>query len=1019
MCGPEDKYVKLPALAHATRLGWKYRSIKHDKPGVGYDSETNIFYDLFAKSLRRLNPGMNLEDEQARFLIRKISIILNSDDLGRSFFDRLQHGLDGYRLIDFNDPDNNDFTVVTEFTYAHGDDNFRPDIVFLINGMPLCFMEVKRLNNRKGILAERDRMYARFKQPFFRRFANITQIMAFSNDQPYDDNDREPIQGSFYATSSYNGIHMNRFREEADDETRLRQRIAPRSDDVEKLILKDNNAISLLDSLQWNEAVDPQTPANSIITSLFSRERLMFLLRYGLCYKDYVNDNGIRVIEKHVMRYPQFFASQAVRRTIGSGVKQGVIWHTQGSGKTELAFLLTRYLNDYYQERRRVLHTFFIVDRLDLANQADDEFRSRGAGVIRVDSRDDFVALLREPSAWNTAVSDGSTTSPVKIAVVNIQKFSADAQSIAPEYGLDEQRLFFIDEAHREYKPGKSFLAALFNADREAIRIALTGTPLIRQKNGADTKQVFGEYIHTYFYDRSIADGYTLRLLREDIKPQFRVMMQSIMETLQEVDKLTDLDQVCEHAHFVEPLVEYIVNDLVQSRIALGEDCDNIGAMIVARTSRQARNIYNALQQYDTDISSALVLYDEGSKNDQNEIRKRFRSGEIDVLVVFNMLLTGFDAPRLKKMYLCRQLKAHNLLQALTRVNRPYKSMDHGFVVDFVDISKQFDKTNQDYLAELNGEFGKDSARYASLFDDPQAVRKDLLKIKETLWKYSTDNDYVFAKEISAIQDENELYRIRRALNRYKELRNLATMYGHDELDEHFDIALFSKLLNEVNLRIGRINDQKALQLGQLSTGSLNILLDHMEFSFKKEGSEELTVADKMKRAMHTACGSFLRNDDPRDPAYVNLLDKLREKLIRANMQELTTDEMTDLIGQFEELQREADELNRENDLLAGKYDGDMKFMRIHKEMMGDDQPMTSSGFTLHRILSALQRSIDATVERNAAALDQPAVFKRGIGPKIIRAFKDNDITFSPSQVMTTADRIYNEYSDERKTRLA
>ncbi|MBW3078257.1 type I restriction enzyme subunit R domain-containing protein [Bifidobacterium simiiventris] len=1019
MHGPEDKYVKVPALVHATRLGWRYRSIRNDKPGTDYDPDTNIFYDLFGQALRRINPDMDIDDDQVRFLIRKSAVTLDSDDLGRAFFSNLQHGLDGYRLIDFTTPDNNDFTVVTEFTYAHDDDNFRPDIIFLINGMPLCFMEVKRLNNRNGILAERDRMYTRFRQPFFCRFANITQIMAFSNDQPYDDGDREPIQGSFYATSSYDGIRMNRFREEEDSGRELLQRLKPRSIDEEKLILKDNNLISLLDSPQWNETVDPRTPANSIITSLFSRERLMFLLRYGLCYKDYVNDNGIRVIEKHIMRYPQFFASQSARRTLDGGVRQGVIWHTQGSGKTELAFLLTRYLRDYYQEQRRVLYTFFIVDRLDLANQADDEFRSRGATVIRVDSRDDFVKLLRKPSAWNTGQGDGITISPVKIAVVNIQKFSADAQAITAEYGLNEQRLFFIDEAHREYKPGKSFLAALFNADRDAVRIALTGTPLIRQKNGADTKQVFGEYIHTYFYDRSIADGYTLRLLREDVKPQFRVRMRSIMDTLQEIDKLTDLDQVCEHPHFVEPLAEYIVNDLMQSRIALGKDCANIGAMIVARTSQQARNIYDALQQYDPDLSSALVLYDEGSKEDQRDIQKRFKRGEIDILVVFNMLLTGFDAPRLKKMYLCRPLKAHNLLQALTRVNRPYKSMDHGFVVDFVDISKQFDQTNQDYLAELNGEFGQDAARYASLFDDPKAIKADLSDIKDTLWQYSTDNEYAFAKEISAIQDEDELYRIRRALERYKELRNLATLYGYDELDEHFDIALFGKLLNEVNLRIGRINEQKALKLGQLSTGSLNILLDHMEFSFEKEGTEELTVADKLKRTIRTACGSFQGNDDPKDPAYVNLLDKLREKLVKANMQELTTDEMTDLIGQFEELAREADELNRKNDLLAGKYGGDVKFMRIHKEMMGDDQPMASSDAALFRILSSLRRSIDATVERNAAALDQPAIFKHSIGPTIIKAFKDNDVTFSPSQVKTTVDRIYNEYSDERKTRLA
>lgn len=295
MNGPEDRYVKVPALAHAARLGWRYRSIGHDKPDLDYDAGTNIFYDLFGAALRRLNPEEDLDDDRIRFLIRKIGITLDGDDLGRAFFNCLQHGLDGYRLIDFTNPDNNDFTVVTELTYAHDDDNFRPDITFLVNGMPLCFMEVKRMNNRNGILAERDRMYTRFRQPFFRRFANITQIMAFSNDQPYDDNDREPVQGSFYATSDYDGIRMNRFREEPDSGARLMEQIAPCDPAEEKRILKDNHLIAMLDSPQWDAAIDPANPANSIITSLFSRDRLMFLLHYGLCYKDYVNDNGIRV----------------------------------------------------------------------------------------------------------------------------------------------------------------------------------------------------------------------------------------------------------------------------------------------------------------------------------------------------------------------------------------------------------------------------------------------------------------------------------------------------------------------------------------------------------------------------------------------------------------------------------------------------------------------------------------------------------------------------------------------------
>ena len=177
-------------------------------------------------------------------------------------------------------------------------------------------------------------------------------------------------------------------------------------------------------------------------------------------------------------------------------------------------------------------------------------------------------------------------------------------------------------------------------------------------------------------------------------------------------------------------------------------------------------------------------------------------------------------------------------------------------------------------------------------------------------------------------------------------------------------------------------------------------------------------MVDKLKRAIRAAGGSFTNNVDPKDPEYVNLMEKLREKLVHANMQEITTGEMTDLIGEIEELKRQADELNRKNALLTGRYGGDEKYMRIHKEMMSDAKPVTSSERQLFEILSAAKRAIDAMVSSNAAALDQPSVFKRALGPKVIQAFRNDDITLTGQQVSTTVTRLYNEYSDERKNHL-
>lgn len=138
---------------------------------------------------------------------------------------------------------------MTELTCKNGDDEFRPDITLLINGMPLSFIEVKKPNNRDGILAERHRINARFRNPKFRRFINITQFMVFSNNMEYENSTPEPLEGAFYASPSYEDPAFNYFREE---ETRdLSQLLAPEDPELENFILADNNLSSIKHSPEF------------------------------------------------------------------------------------------------------------------------------------------------------------------------------------------------------------------------------------------------------------------------------------------------------------------------------------------------------------------------------------------------------------------------------------------------------------------------------------------------------------------------------------------------------------------------------------------------------------------------------------------------------------------------------------------------------------------------------------------------------------------------------------------------
>lgn len=350
----ENSRVKIPALIHLTRLDYSYLSLKQYKGGIC--PETNIFKSIFRDGVNRINGG-SLSEQDIDRILEELTIKLSNDDLGRAFYKALLNGIDGLRLIDLEDEARNTYHVVTELTYRNGDDEFRPDITLLINGMPLAFIEVKKPNNRDGIIAEHTRINSRFSKKLFRRFVNITQLMVFSNNMEYDDSEVEPIEGAFYATSSYEKLFFNRFREE---DNQIHTTIKPIDTQKEEAILKDNNLVSIKGTNEYVTNLNEVTPTNRILTSLFSHKRFLKLLKYGFAYVERTDKNGIKSLQKHVMRYPQFFATLAIEQKLDSGIKHGIIWHTQGSGKTALAYHNVHYLRDYYQ-RQEVSANIFVI----------------------------------------------------------------------------------------------------------------------------------------------------------------------------------------------------------------------------------------------------------------------------------------------------------------------------------------------------------------------------------------------------------------------------------------------------------------------------------------------------------------------------------------------------------------------------------------------------------------------------------------------------------------------------------
>ena len=991
----ENSRVKIPALVHLTRLRYDYLSLKQYNGRIC--TETNIFKSLFWDGINRIN-GCNMSEQDVDRLLDELTIKLSNDDLGRAFYKILLDGINGLRIIDLEDESRNTYHVVTELTYQNGEDEFRPDITLLINGLPLAFIEVKKPNNRDGIIAEHTRINTRFSKEVFRRFVNITQLMVFSNNMEYDDSDPEPIEGAFYASSSYQKLFFNCFREE---EPQLHTAIQEIDGQKENFILSDNNLVSIKGTGEYCTNLSGLTPTNRILTSLFSHNRFLKLLKYGFAYVERTNKDGIKTLEKHVMRYPQFFATMAIEQKLDSGAKRGIIWHTQGSGKTALAFHNVRYLRDYYQKKGKVAKFYFIVDRLDLLTQAGEEFAARGLHVEKVNSKDDFIKNIR---TIGTTGNTGEDT----ITVVNIQKFSTESIVRKADYDVNVQRVYFLDEAHRSYNPKGSFLANLMVSDCEAVIIALTGTPLIGE--GYNTKDVFGEYIHKYYYNRSIADGYTLKLIREGIKTEYRVKLQSILEGLKMQEGSLKKRDIYAHPKYVAALVDYIVDDFRRSRIALGDS--SIGGMIVCDSSAQARVVEETLSGY-PEISHVLILHDVDDKETRRGYQEDFKKGKIDLLVVFNMLLTGFDAPRLKKQYLGRLVKEHNLLQTLTRVNRPYKSFHYGYVVDFADIRAEFDKTNRAYFKELQAELGDEFERYRDIFKSQEEIEQDIRAIQDKLFMYATDNAELFSQQITALDDKQELLALRQALDTYKELMNIMQLFGYEELAQKFTMENLHALYTEVNNRIAIVNLKQNMRDGEDVSVLLNLALDQIEFHFRKVSESELVIADKFQDVLEKTRQELARNLDTKDPEYISLLEELKRIFKKKNIEELTADEMEQNIQELERIRKAVAQQNLRDQMLCAKYKNDVKYMRTHKRIKAASS-LIGSDSVIFDVLMGIKVAADQKVLKNQRMMDNHKYFSSEIMPEIIQSCRSNGVQPTASQVKFMESCISSEYFAER-----
>lgn len=928
----EDTRVKIPATIQFLRLGYNYRSLKD----ATIDFNTKVFINIFKESIERINKR-EFSDDEILEILSEINSVIKYNDLGKEFYNWLVNPLDKVKLIDFENIENNDFSVVDELPYCvvegTEEGSFRPDVNILINGMPLGFLEVKKPNNEGGIQKEFDRMVNnRLQNSDYKKYFNMIQLVSFSNNMEYEDSDdvEDVKAGSFYSTPNGTNTTFSFFRED-DENYHLNYSYKNISDDEIKNVMKDcNYNPDETDSEEFKENLKVTTPCNSFVTSVFDKERLLYFIRYGMMFVDGT------IPQKHIMRYPQFFATRKIIERIDNGGKGGIIWHTQGSGKTGLAAFSNRILRDYYAKKNINTRFFFVVDRIDLLTQASTEFKNRGLNVINCNSKSEFSIELNKPLSSNiTSDSIG------EICVVNIQKFEGSMPTIENVYEANTQRIFFVDEAHRSYAKTGEFFKNLMTCDLEGVYIALTGTPLLSKKERSNLK--FGDYIHKYFYDKSIADGYTLKIKKENIDT---IAKAEIKKNLDIEDNRLDDKDVFESDSYVSCLGRFIEGDFKNFRL---QNTDNtIGGMIVCRTNAQAKKVHEWFEK-NSNITTGLVISDEANPI-QSKINKtnqlNFRESLVpDMLVVNFMLTTGYDVKRLKKMYLLRGPHAQSLLQTISRVNRPYKSptgkvYKYGYIVDFVDIEKEYENTIGDYIKELEADMnenGENEGSLAGLVIDKEDINKKYHKLVDELDSMiDTSNLEKYSKMLTFF-NKDALLKIKRILNGIKECETEFILSRALDYANQIDKEHIRQLLRTTQERIDFIN------LSTNSVDMLNVISNdevvEILYEFIKTKimimdlsnfSEDDPVVQRFTEVVRTIQNEIKNNKNKEDIKVIKLDQLLQEIFNKLSISNL--DDLDAITDDLLEALKQAKEINTENDRLANIYGGNFAFVKTYKD---------------------------------------------------------------------------------------
>ena len=905
-----------PAIEVLQKLGYKYISEEENKKLRNYILTDVIFKDILAKKLNEIN-SYEYKGEKYKFSASTIGQAikdLNEDlvtglistnekiydllTLGKSYQENMVDGTKrsfDIKYIDFEHFENNDFYVTEEFSVLrmNGKDYARPDIVLFVNGIPLAVIECKDAS--VPIIQAISQNIRNQKPEYIPQLFKFIQIVMAANKNE-----------TKYATCGTPDKFWSTWNEQ--------------------YVEKQNE---LLDKTVIGRQVTKQ---DRDIISLFEKERFLELIKDFIIFE---------AGKKKICRYQQYFAVKAMLERIKHDKKGGVVWHTQGSGKSiTMVYITKKLMEDKEIQNPQVV---IVTDRVDLDKQIHKTFNRIGVEAARATTGNNLTDLINDEK--------------VRVITTVVNKFETVVKS---GVSVDAPNTFIlVDEGHRtQYGEINRRMQEVFKG---AIYISFTGTPIMKRDRNIFDK--FGGLIHKYSLDDALKDKAIVPLIyegkmvdQEVSKEAIDMRLDMLTRNLTEEQK-TDVMKKWSRFEKVassEQRLELIAWDIAKN---YNETLKGTGfnAMLACNKKIEAVKYYNIFKDEFPELEVAVVIsppdmregegsidedtndivkkfYINALSNYKNEeeyeetIKSKFINGDIDILIVVDKLLTGFDAPKASTLYLDKQIKEHNLLQAIARVNRLCDGKDYGYIVDYRGLLGELDKALTMYqeagLEEFNEEDIKSSVYYIDteinnmfeVYEKLKEIFKDI-KNKNDLEEYEVlledekirkdfyDKLCKFGSMLGIILPSDQAYykvgkekisELRKALAFYQKLRATVKLRYSETIDHKEYEAKMQKLLDNyvVAKEMMRItepvditdaeNFDKELEKMGTDRGKADTIRTRLTRTISEKSKEDPAYYKKFSTRIEETIEAY-RNRRITDSEYLQKMQDIKEDFRKGN----------------------------------------------------------------------------------------------------------------------------------------